>query len=110
VSFTARPRKTPASTKYTRPYALDAAAKGNYDAAELFENYMCPTCHVVSQVGHTPSDDEFSLRRYVTAYQENYKIGALIIGYLHLEGAWQLLHHESLCFIILRSRVYLNEA
>jgi hypothetical protein len=45
----------PPRTKYTKPMAIDAAARGDYEYAELAENYMCPTCHVAAQVGHTPS-------------------------------------------------------
>jgi hypothetical protein len=33
--------------------------RGDFEAAELYENYMCPPCHVTAQYGHTPSDKEF---------------------------------------------------
>ncbi|HEY3132259.1 MAG TPA: SpvB/TcaC N-terminal domain-containing protein [Acidobacteriota bacterium] len=77
-------------TKYTKPYAIDAAAKGKYDAAELFEHYMCPTCHVIGQVGHVPYDYEFSLKGYVKAYQDNYKEGAKLLALAAFEGAMLL--------------------
>ena len=73
-------------THYTKPMAIDAAARGDYDYAELAEHYMCPSCHVIAQVGHVPSDEEFSLRNYVTAYQRNYEIGATMIVAAVFEG------------------------
>ena len=58
----------PSSTasEYTKPYAMEYAAQGDYEAAELAEHYMCPTCHVLTQVN--PHD--FSLGGYVRGYQK----------------------------------------
>ena len=62
--------------EYTKPYARIYAEQGNYEAAELAEHYMCPTCHVLTQVD--PAD--FSLRGYVTSYEHGYKTGAVLMG------------------------------
>lgn len=64
--------------QYTKPMAKDHAKRGDYHAAELAEFYMCPTCHVSTQI----SQGNFNLRIYVNSYQENYKVGqagALVI-------------------------------
>ena len=53
---------------YTKPYARIHAEQGNYEAAELAENYLCATCHVLTKV----NSRDFNLRGYVTAYQESY--------------------------------------
>jgi hypothetical protein len=53
-----------------------AAEKGQYEAAELKEHYMCPSCHIPAQVGHTPWDYEFSIGAYEEAYRRNYQTGA----------------------------------
>jgi RHS repeat-associated protein len=89
----------PPPTKYTKPKAIDAAARGNYEAAELYEHYMCPSCHVTAQVGHTPSDAEFSLKGYVTAYQNNYKTGALLLATAAFQG-FMLLNAPRLLAVI----------
>jgi RHS repeat-associated protein len=60
---------------YTKPYARMHAAQGNYEAAELAENYLCATCHVLTKVD--PS--EFSLRGYVRSYQRGYVQGFIEI-------------------------------
>ena len=54
------------ASEYTKPYAMMYAAQGDYEAAELAEHYMCPTCHVLTQVN--PHD--FSLGGYVRGYQK----------------------------------------
>jgi hypothetical protein len=62
--------------KYTKPYAVIHAEQGNYEAAELAEHYMCPTCHVLTQVD--PRD--FSLRGYVSSYEHGYLVGGTLLG------------------------------
>jgi len=65
---------------YTKPGAIDAAKRGDFEAAEIFENNMCPGCHVVAGYGHTPSDQEFSARTYVETYQRNYQIAGAMLS------------------------------
>jgi RHS repeat-associated protein len=69
-------RGGPLREKYTKPGAIDQAALGNYEAAEFSENYMCPSCHVMSKVN--PRD--ISMGGYVNSYVEGYKTGQIMIG------------------------------
>ena len=69
----------PPRASYTKPMAIDAAKHGDFEAAELYENYMCPSCHIPAQHGHTPTDREFNLERYVANYQEAYSYGQQMV-------------------------------
>jgi len=62
--------------EYTKPFAIDFARQGCYEAAELAEKYMCPTCHVLTQVNPC----QFNLRGYVDSYHDNYRIGQFMLG------------------------------
>lgn len=65
----------PPRAHYTKPMAIDSAKRGNYELAELQENYMCPSCHVPAKYGRSPSDAEFNLKTYVEGYQSRYRTG-----------------------------------
>jgi RHS repeat-associated protein len=56
------------SSEYDKPYAQAFAAAGNYEAAELAQNYLCATCHVLTQV----DPRQFSLRGYVHGWERAY--------------------------------------
>src|SRR5581483_2156224 len=49
---------------YTQPAAIDLANRGQYQAAELAETQMCPTCHILSQTGTA----NFSIGGWVRSY------------------------------------------
>ena len=70
----------PPRAEYTKPYAVAAAANGNYEFAELAENYLCATCHVIARYGHIPNDSEFSMKAYSDNYRHNYAIGQMLVG------------------------------
>jgi hypothetical protein len=53
---------------YTKPWAQDLARAGNYEAAELAENYLCASCHILTKVA--PQD--FDLNGYTLGWQKNY--------------------------------------
>jgi RHS repeat-associated protein len=54
----------PPRSKYTNPTAAEHALDGKYNMAEIAEAEQgCFYCHVVRTFGHTPSDEEFDLRR-----------------------------------------------
>lgn len=55
-------------SQYDKPYAIAMAQAGHYEAAELAQNYLCATCHILTQVN--PS--QFSLRGYVHAWERGY--------------------------------------
>ncbi|HEY0426484.1 MAG TPA: SpvB/TcaC N-terminal domain-containing protein [Pyrinomonadaceae bacterium] len=78
----------PLRERYTKPYAIMYAEQGNYEAAELAENYMCPTCHVFSQV----SPSNFNLRGYVNSWQQGYITGFVEIPLKAnpIGGAWEI--------------------
>jgi RHS repeat-associated protein len=72
---------------YTKPYARIYAEQGNYEAAELAENYLCPTCHVLFR----QDPRTFNLRGYVEGYQEGYRQGAIIVLTSNpIGGSWEL--------------------
>jgi RHS repeat-associated protein len=53
---------------YTKPFARMYAARGYYEAAELAENYLCATCHVLTK--ENPAD--FSISGYTRSWQRGY--------------------------------------
>jgi RHS repeat-associated protein len=67
--------KGPTRASYTKPMAIDAAKQGDYEAAEFYENYMCPSCHV----GRATKDPNFSVEGYVRNYQNNYRTGQCMV-------------------------------
>lgn len=77
----------PPRARYTKPYAIMAAERGDYEYAELAENYMCPTCHIVAAAGHMPSDSEFSIGAYERNYRANY---VWLFNLNPISSAWNL--------------------
>jgi hypothetical protein len=77
----------PPRARYTKPMAIDAAARGDYEYAELAENYMCPSCHIPAAVGHQPSDAEFNLYAYTRSYERNY---VMLFNMNPVSSAWNL--------------------
>ena len=65
----------PTRASYTKPMAIDAAKRGNFEAAEFYENYMCPSCHL----GRVPDDPRFTVEGYVQNYQNNYRQGQCMV-------------------------------
>jgi RHS repeat-associated protein len=55
-------------SEYDKPLARIQAEAGNYEAAELAQNYLCASCHVLTKV----DPREFSLRGYVQGWQKAY--------------------------------------
>jgi hypothetical protein len=55
-------------SEYDKPLARIQAEAGNYEAAELAQNYLCASCHVLTKVN--PKD--FNLRGYSEGWQKNY--------------------------------------
>jgi len=53
---------------YDKPWAIALAKQGDYEAAELAQNYLCASCHILTKVD--PHD--FNLRGYVKGWQRNY--------------------------------------
>jgi len=77
----------PVREHYTKPYAQIFADQGNYEAAELAENYLCATCHVLTKV--EPRD--FSLRGYVEGYQEGYaQLQTMLLTANPVGAGWEL--------------------
>ncbi|KAK6511381.1 hypothetical protein TWF481_000298 [Arthrobotrys musiformis] len=73
--------------QYKRPMAHDLATMGNYEAAELAENYLCASCHILTKVN--PKD--FNLRGYVNSWEEGYIKGFVEIPLQGTVGAgWDL--------------------
>ena len=54
--------------QYDKPWAMDLARQGNYEAAELAQNYLCASCHILTKVD--PSD--VSIGGYARGWQRNY--------------------------------------
>ena len=54
--------------QYTKPYAVIHAQAGNYEAAELAENYLCATCHVLTKVDAR----DVSIGGYSRGWQRGY--------------------------------------
>jgi len=61
---------------YTKPWAQELARAGNYEAAELAENYLCASCHILTKVD--PKD--FDITGYSQAWQANYIKGSTCRG------------------------------
>jgi RHS repeat-associated protein len=55
-------------SEYDKPLARIQAEAGNYEAAELAQNYLCASCHVLTKV----DPRKFSLRGYVHGWQRAY--------------------------------------
>ncbi len=74
--------------QYTKPFAVMYAQQGNYEAAELAENYLCATCHVLTKVD--PRD--FSIGGYSRAWQRGYIQGFIEIPLKAnpIGGAWEI--------------------
>ncbi|KAK6529747.1 hypothetical protein TWF281_008909 [Arthrobotrys megalospora] len=73
--------------QYTHPMAHDLATMGNYEAAELAENYLCASCHILTKVN--PAD--FNLRGYVNSWEEGYIKGFVEIPLSATVGAgWEI--------------------
>jgi hypothetical protein len=74
--------------EYTKPIAISQAELGNYEAAELAENYMCPSCHVLARV----NPREFNLRGYSEGWQRDYVTAFVEIPLKAnpIGGAWEI--------------------
>ncbi len=55
-------------SEYDKPWAVELARQGHYEAAELAQNYLCASCHILTKVD--PAD--FNLRGYVRGWQRGY--------------------------------------
>jgi RHS repeat-associated protein len=71
---------------YTKPYARMYAERGYYEAAELAENYLCATCHILTKVD--PAD--FSIGGYSRGWQRDYIRGLVEVPLMAnpVGGAW----------------------
>jgi RHS repeat-associated protein len=58
---------------YDKPMARDLAAQGDYEAAELAQNYLCASCHILTKVD--PS--QVSIGGYARGWQRGYIQGLL---------------------------------
>lgn len=78
----------PLRETYTKPSAQIYAAQGNYEAAELAENYLCATCHVLTKV----NPREFSIGNYSRAWQRGYIQGFIEVPLraTPIGGAWSI--------------------
>ncbi|MQA29783.1 MAG: toxin, partial [Luteitalea sp.] len=76
----------PLRAEYTKPWAVSLAASGNYEAAELAENYLCAGCHILTKVD--PAD--FSIGGYSTSWQRGYIQGLVELPLMAnpVGGAW----------------------
>jgi len=69
AEWTGGPLRDP--SEYDKPMAMDLERAGYHEAAELAQNYLCASCHILTKVD--PS--EFSIRGYSKGWQRAYVQG-----------------------------------
>lgn len=74
--------------QYDKPWAVELAQRGDYEAAELAQNYLCASCHILTKVD--PS--KVSIRGYVEGYETAYIQGLVEIplGATPVGAAWTI--------------------
>jgi RHS repeat-associated protein len=75
-------------SEYDKPMAMDLERAGYHEAAELAQNYLCASCHILTKVDPA----EFSIRGYSKGWQRAYVQGFVEVPLMAnpVGGAWEV--------------------